>query len=247
MGTFTLVVSAVPNAPKRPLIFPCYHCQIAQFRIPVKHQVQNSPLLTPHNSKLLLQQKLEDFHYHYHWSEIETLHNYTPSAPSSTSTAVLSTTFFTRLGDIWLANLEILGTFLVAFGTSDVSVSARLNLLSEHLKLHQTLWVEDAENLMPRYQEDDRHYVNFLWNSPGNGILYFNKIVWNGYGDPIKLFGYNFQNVPPSDICVQVYPHTPNWTSLYWRLSEYQHLYIDNPLNEHVFGELVNYLAMSIE
>ena len=139
METFTLVVSAVPNAPKRPLIIACYHCQIAQFRIPVKHQVHNTPLLTPHNSKILLHQKLEDFHYHYHSSEIETLPNYTPSAPSSTSTAVLSTTFFTRLGDIWLANLEIPGTFLVAFGTSDVSVSARLNLLSEHLKLHQTL------------------------------------------------------------------------------------------------------------
>ena len=139
MGTFTLVVSAVPNAPKRPLSIPCYHCQIAQFRLPVKHQVQNTPLLTPHKSKLLLHQKLEDFHYHYHSSEIETFPNYTPSAPSSTSTAVLSTTFFSRLGDIWLANLEILGTFLVAFGTSDVSVSTRLNLLSEHLKLHQTL------------------------------------------------------------------------------------------------------------
>ena len=140
MGTFTLVVSSVPNAPKRPLIIPCYQCQIAQFRIPIKHQVQNTPLLTPHNSKLLLHQKLEDFHYHYHSSEIETLPNYAPSDPNSTSTAVLSTTFFTRLGHIWLANLELLGTFLlVAFGTSDVSVSARLNLLSEHLKLHQTL------------------------------------------------------------------------------------------------------------
>ena len=139
MGTFTLVVSAVPNAPKRPLIIPCYQFQIAQFRIPVKYQIQNTPLLSPHNSKLLLHQKLEDFHYHYHSTEIETFPNYTPSAPSSTSTAVLSTTFFTRLGDIWLANLEILGIFLVAFGTSDVSVSARLNLLSEHLKLHQTL------------------------------------------------------------------------------------------------------------
>ena len=139
MGTFTFVVSAVPNAPKRPLIIPCYHCQIAQFRIPVKHQVQNTPLLSPYNSKLLLHQKLDDFHYHYHSSEIEIFPNYTPSVPSSTSTAVLSTTFSTRLGDIWLANLEILGIFLVAFGISDVSVSARLNLLSEHLKLHQTL------------------------------------------------------------------------------------------------------------
>ena len=139
MGTFTLVVSAVPNAPKRPLIIPCYHCQIAHFCIAVKHQVQNTPLLTPPSSKLLLHQELEDFHDHYHSSEIETHPKYTPSSPSSTSAAVLSTTFFTRLGDIWLANLEILETFLVAFGTSDVSVSARLTLFSEHLKLHHTL------------------------------------------------------------------------------------------------------------
>ena len=139
MGKFTLVVSAVLNAPKRPLIIPCYHCQKAQFHIPVEHHVQNTPLLNPHNSKLLLHQKLEDSHYHYHLGEIENLPNYTPSVPSSTSTAVLSTTFFTRLGDIWLANLETLRTFLVAFSTSEVSVTARLNLLSEHLKLHQTL------------------------------------------------------------------------------------------------------------
>ena len=139
MGTFTLVVSAVPNAPKRPLIIPCYECQLAQFRIHVKHQVQNTPLLTEHNSKLLLHQTLEDFHHHYLSTEIETFPMYTPSTPSSTSTAVLFIMFFNRLGYIWFANLEIIGTFLVVFGTSEVSVSGRLNLLSEHLKLHQTL------------------------------------------------------------------------------------------------------------
>ena len=42
---------------------------------------------------------------------------------------------------------------------------------------------------MPRYQEDDRHYVNFLWNSPGNGTLYINKIVWNGYGALLNFLG----------------------------------------------------------
>ena len=100
---------------------------------------------------------------------------------------------------------------------------------------------------MPRSQEDNRHYVNLFWNAPGNGILNINKIAWNGYGDTIKLSGFNFENVPLSDICVEVYPHTPNWTSLCWRHSEYQHLKIDNPVNEYVFGELVDYLAMGIE
>ena len=124
---------------KKALIIPCYHCQKTQFRIAVTHEVPKTPLLTPHNSKLLLHQELEDFHYHNHSSEIETLPNYNPSAPSSTSTAVFSTTFFTRLGDVWLANREILGSFLVAFGTSDVSATTRPNLLSEYLNLHQTL------------------------------------------------------------------------------------------------------------
>ena len=136
LETFSLILSAISNAPKRLLIIPSYHCQLAQFRIRVTDQVQNTPLLTPHSSKLLLHQKLVDFHYHYHSSEIENLPNYTPSAPSNTSTAVLSTT---RLGDTWLENLKKLGTFLVAFGTLDASVTTRLNLLSEHLKLHQTL------------------------------------------------------------------------------------------------------------
>ena len=46
---------------------------------------------------------------------------------------------------------------------------------------------------------------------------------------------------------LKFFSHTPEWASLNWCLSQYQHLYIDNPVNEHVFGELVNYLAMSID
>ena len=37
--------------------------------------------------------------------------------------------------------------------------------------------------------EDDKHLEVFLWNSPENGLLYINKIVWNGYGDPIMVMG----------------------------------------------------------
>ena len=151
MGTVTLVVSAIPNAPKRPLVIPCNHCQIAQFGILEKHQVQNNLLLAENTSKLSLLPKLDDFHYHYHSSEIETLPNHTPSALSTNSTVVLSTTFFSRLVDIWLENLELLGIFVVAFGTLNVSVTTCLNLLSERLKLYQTLGIEVVDRLMPRY------------------------------------------------------------------------------------------------
>ena len=138
MGKFTLLLSPKPNEPKRPLINPCYHRQKAQFRIPVKNQVQNIPLLTPNDSKLLLHQKLEDFHYNYHSSEKETFPIYTNSAPSSTSTAVLFTKFSNRLGNIRSVKLEKRGTSLAGIGISDVLVTTRLNILSEHLKLHQT-------------------------------------------------------------------------------------------------------------
>ena len=185
-------MSSIPNAPKRPLVIPCYHCQIAQRRIPVKHQVQNTPLQAPNNSKLWLHQKLEDFHYNYQSGQIETSPNYAPSNLNSTSTAVLSTAFLTRLGEFWLANLDFFGPFHVAIGTSDISVTTRLYLLSEHLRLHQNIWLEVAERLISRYQEENRHYVNIFWNSPSNGILYKNKIVRDGYGDPIRLFGYRF-------------------------------------------------------
>ena len=93
--------------------------------------------------------------------------------------------------------------------------------------------------------EDDEQFVNCIGKSPSHGLLYINKIVWNGNGDPIKLFGYNFQEFPPNDYYLQVFPHTPNWTSLCSLLAEYRHLYKDNFVNEHVFGELIDHLSMS--
>ena len=116
-----------------------------------------------------------------------------------------STAFFITLGNIWLANFEKQGTVLVAIGTSGVSVITRLNLLSDHLKLHQTLRVEVAERLMPRY-EVDCHYVNFLQNSPVNGILYRKKTVWNGYETPLNFLATSFKNAPPSDTFLEGFP-----------------------------------------
>ena len=38
-------------------------------------------------------------------------------------------------------------------------------------------------------EKDEQHLVQFLRNSPNNGILFINNIVWNAQGDPIRLFG----------------------------------------------------------
>ena len=40
---------------------------------------------------------------------------------------------------------------------------------------------------MPLYPEKDEHLVQFLWDSPRNGILFINKNVWNAQGDHIRL------------------------------------------------------------
>ena len=133
MGSFVLIASPVPNTPKRPLVIPCYHCQIAQFRIPVKNQVQNTSLLLTNDSKFILHQKLETLHYTHHSSEISNTFQYTPAALSSTSAAIHSNTFFTRIGEVWLANLDILSTSLLAMGASSLAITTSVDLRCEQL------------------------------------------------------------------------------------------------------------------
>ena len=89
--------------------------------------------------------------------------------------------------------------------------------------------------------EDDEHLVNFLWNSPENGLLYINRIVWNGYGDPIKLTGIKIEENGLSDLYLEVFPDTPNWKSLGRRLTDYQAFYRGHAIAQHIFGELRDY------
>ena len=44
-------------------------------------------------------------------------------------------------------------------------------------------------DFMPLHREKDEHYsLQFLWDSPNNGILFINKVGWNAQDDPIRLF-----------------------------------------------------------
>ena len=83
--------------------------------------------------------------------------------------------------------------------------------------------------------------VNFLWNSPENGLLYTNRIVWNGYGDPIKLTGIKIEENGLSHLYLKVFPDTPSWKSLGRRLTDYQAFYRGHPIAQHIFGELRDY------
>ena len=90
--------------------------------------------------------------------------------------------------------------------------------------------------------EDEIHVVNFQWNSPQNGTLYVNRIVWNGHGDPIVLSGFSIENNNFSPFYLEVVENTPNWKSLSKRLSKYQQHYKESAIKEHVFGELCDYM-----
>ena len=89
--------------------------------------------------------------------------------------------------------------------------------------------------------EDEEHNVNFLWKSPENGLLYINRIRWNGNGDPIKLKGLKIEENGLSDLDLEVFPDTVSWKSLGKRLSSYREFYRDNALSQHTFGELTDY------
>ena len=71
---------------------------------------------------------------------------------------------------------------------------------------------------MPLYPEKvEQHLVQFLWDSPNNGIRFINKIVWNAQGDPNRLFG---------------------------KFIGQHGLGEDTTINQHIFGELTNFMSM---
>ena len=96
---------------------------------------------------------------------------------------------------------------------------------------------------MPYQDEDEIHIVSFQWNSPQNGLLYVNRVVWNSYGDPIRLYGVSIENNNFSQFYLEVVRNTPNWQSLAERLNKYQQHYTESAIKEHVFGELCDYMS----
>ena len=98
---------------------------------------------------------------------------------------------------------------------------------------------------MPLYPEkDEQHLVQFLWDSPNNGILFIEKIVWNAQGDPIRLFGRYIGQNRLRDLYLEVFPNILTWRQVYFRLLDYKQFSEDTTTNQHIFGELTNFLSM---
>ena len=101
---------------------------------------------------------------------------------------------------------------------------------------------------MPLYPEkDEQHFVQFLLDSPNNGILFIEKIVWNAQGDPIRFFGKSFGQQGLGDLYLEVFPNTLTWRHLFFRLLECKQFYEDTTTNQHIFGELTNFMSMYAE
>ena len=98
---------------------------------------------------------------------------------------------------------------------------------------------------MPLYPEkDEQQLVHFLCDSPNNGILFINKIVWNAQGDPIRLFCKFIGQQGLGDLYLEVISNTSTWRHLCFRLIDYKQFYEDTTTNQHIFGEWTNFLSL---
>ena len=111
MGLFTVYVSPLPNLPKQALIIPCYHCQLHQFQIPVKYRPLHTLLLAPNSPYLPLHFKLEEIHFVFH-SVPQTSPSVSGSSHSGTSSQTNLQSFALNLAQIWVTNLQLLGSFI---------------------------------------------------------------------------------------------------------------------------------------
>ena len=111
MGLFTVFVSPLPNLPKQALRIPCYHCQLHHFQIPVKYRPLHTLLLAPNSPFLPLHFKLEEIHFVFH-SVPQTSPSVFGSSHSETSSQTNLQSFAPNLAQIWVTNLQLLGSFI---------------------------------------------------------------------------------------------------------------------------------------
>ena len=89
-------------------------------------------------------------------------------------------------------------------------------------------------DFMPLYPEkDEQHLGQFLWDSPNNGNLFFNKIVWNAQGYPIRLFGNFFGQQGLGVLYLEVFPNTSTRRHLFFRMLDYKQFYEDTTTIQH--------------
>ena len=132
MGLFTVYVSLLPNLPKQALIIPCYHCQLHQSQIPVRCGPLHTLLLAPNRPYLPLHFKLEELHFRSH-SVPQTSPSVSGSSHSGTSSQTNLQSFALNLAQIWVTNLQLLGSFIPNLDNPTLIVVSKQPLPTETL------------------------------------------------------------------------------------------------------------------
>ena len=132
MGLFTVYVSPLPNLPKQALIIPCYHCQLQHFQILVKYRPLHTLLLAPNSPYLPLHFKLEELHFLFH-SVPRTNPPVSGGSHSGTSSQTNLQSFALNLAQIWVTNLQLLGSFIPNLDNPTLIVVSKQPLPTETL------------------------------------------------------------------------------------------------------------------
>ena len=132
MGLFTVYVSLLPNLPEQSLVSSCYHCQLHQFQKPVKGRPLHSLLFAPNSPYLPLLLKLEEIHFVFH-SVPQTSPSISGSSHSGTSSQTNLQTFALNLAQIWVTNLQLLGSFIPNLDNPTLIVVSEQPLTTETL------------------------------------------------------------------------------------------------------------------
>ena len=132
MGLFTVYVSPLPNLSKHALIIPCYHCQLHHFQIPVKYGPLHTLHLAPNSPYLPLHFKLEEIHIVFH-SVPQTSPSVSGSSHSGTSSQRIIQSFALNLAQIWVTNLQFLGSFILKLDNPVLIVVSKQPLPTETL------------------------------------------------------------------------------------------------------------------
>ena len=114
------------------LIIPRYHCQSNNFQIPVKYRPLHTLLLAPNSPFLPLHFKLEEIHFVFH-SVPQTSPSVSGSSHSGTSSQTISQPFGLNLAQIWVTNLQLLGSFIPNLDNPTLIVVSKQPLPNETL------------------------------------------------------------------------------------------------------------------
>ena len=123
MGSFVIYLSQLANTSRAPFIFPCYHCQLVQYKIPLNYRPLHTLTLSPASPLLQLHFKLDDLHFEHHPTSSSTFWTQKTDIQQLASLSSNRENFFQLLNQQWITNLEILCLFLAEPGSPSVTVT----------------------------------------------------------------------------------------------------------------------------